>query len=222
MSRSLTGCALVFVLLGSMAVAAGPTIAVIDLEDLVRLHPNTASDKKLLEQTLKEFTAQKEQLQEQLQNTRKAYEAAAKEADNPALGEKARQKLSEEASRKRGEAVAAEREYSETVRSLQRQLTDQEVRMLKRTTGEIEDVVAAYAKTNGLQLVLQLPGRKMGTVSGVLYADDALDITPAIMRQMGIKPQPEEPAQEDDEAGSPTGTRPAAQKSDKPAAPAGK
>ena len=52
--------------------------------------------------------------------------------------------------------------------------------------------VAAYARKNGLQLVLQLPGRKMGAASGVIFAADALDITSAIMKQMGIDPPPPE------------------------------
>ena len=38
-------------------------IAVVDLEKLIRLHPNTAEDKKTLEGTIKDFNKQKEQLQ---------------------------------------------------------------------------------------------------------------------------------------------------------------
>jgi Skp family chaperone for outer membrane proteins len=132
------------VCLASAALAQSSGIAVIDLETLVRLHPNTASDKKLLEQTLKEFTGEKD----------------------------------------------AEREYNETVRSLQRQLTEQEMRMLKRTTAEIEEAVAGYAKAKQLQLVLQLPGEKLGAVSGVIYAAPPLNITTNIMKLMGINPVP--------------------------------
>ena len=183
--------------LGGSLWAQTPTIAVVDLEELVRFHPNTASDKKLLEQTLKEFTGQKEQLQDQFQGRRKAYEAANKDVQNPALSEKARKKAEEEALEKRGAMVDAERELSETVRSLQRQLTEQEVRMLKRTTGEIEEAIAAYAKANKLELVLQLPGEKLGSMSGVLYSAPAMNITTNIMKLMGIRPEPPK-----DEAGA--------------------
>lgn len=166
-----------------------PVIAVVDLEELVRLHPNTTSDKKLLEQTLKEFTAQKEQLQSRFETTRKAFEEAVREVQNPALSEKAKKKAEDEAMTRRTAAVDAERELTETVRSLQRQLTEQEVRMLKRTTAEIEKAVAAYAKAKQLDLVLQLPGEKMGAVSGVLYAAPPMNITTNIMKLMGIRPE---------------------------------
>lgn len=170
------------------AFAAELKVGVIDIEELVRLHPNTAGDKKLLEQTLKDYGERRERLQTQAEDARKAFEAAVKEAQNPALGEKARQRLEEEAMKKRETAVSTDREYTETVRRLQRDLTDQEVRMLKRTTAEIEQVVGAYSREQGLQLVLQLPGRKLGASSGVVFAEPGLDITAAIMQRMGIKP----------------------------------
>lgn len=178
------------VCLASAALAQSSGIAVIDLETLVRLHPNTASDKKLLEQTLKEFTGEKDQLQARLDAARKAFEAAVRDVQNPALSEKAKKKVEDDAMTKRSTLVDAEREYNETVRSLQRQLTEQEMRMLKRTTAEIEEAVAGYAKAKQLQLVLQLPGEKLGAVSGVIYAAPPLNITTNIMKLMGINPVP--------------------------------
>ena len=178
------------VCLAGAALAQSSGIAVIDLETLVRLHPNTASDKKLLEQTLKEFTGEKDQLQARLEAARKAFEAAVRDVQNPALSEKAKKKVEDDAMTKRSTLVDAEREYNETVRSLQRQLTEQEMRMLKRTTAEIEEAVAGYAKAKQLQLVLQLPGEKLGAVSGVIYAAPPLNITTNIMKLMGINPVP--------------------------------
>jgi Skp family chaperone for outer membrane proteins len=172
------------------AFGQAPAIAVVNIEELVRRHPNTVADKKLLEETLKEFTAQKEQLQTQFETTRKAFENAVSEVQNPALSEKAKKKAEEEAMTRRSAAVEAERELNETVRSLQRQLTEQEVRMLRRTTAEIEKAIAAYAKAKHLDLVLQLPGEKLGAVSGVLYAAPAMNITTNIMKLMGIRPEP--------------------------------
>lgn len=166
-----------------------PTIAVVDLEELVSLHPNTAADKKLLEQTLKEFTAEKEELKERFEKARDAFEEAVKEVQNPALSEKAKKKAEDEALKRRTAALNAEREMSERVRALQRQLTEQEVRMLKRTASEIEDAIAGYARAKKIDLVLQLPGEKLGAVSGVLYAAPPLNITTNIMTLLGIWPE---------------------------------
>lgn len=183
-------------LAGGAWAAEQSSVAVVDLEELVRLHPNTAADKKLLEQTLKEFNAQKDQLQARVEDARKAFDEAARGTDNPALGEKARKKAEEEAVVKRRAVMDSEREYGETVRSLQRQLTEQEVRMLRRTTDEIGKAVTGYARARGLTLVLQLPGEKLGGSSGVLYAHPSLNITTNIMPILGIRPAA--PAADDD------------------------
>lgn len=168
--------------------AQSPQVAVIDIEELVQLHPNTTADKKLLEQTLKEYSAEKEQLQLRMEETRKAFESSIKEVQNPALSEKAKKRAEDEALERREAAMEAERNYTETVRTLQRQLTEQEVRMLKRTTAEIEEAVAAYSKAKSIDLVLQLPGEKLGAASGVLYANPTLNITTNIMQLLGINP----------------------------------
>ncbi len=211
--------ALLAVLAASSLAAADLNLAVVDMEQLVQRHPNTASDKKLLEQTLQEYSEQKETLQSLAETARKAYEAAAKEAQNPALSDKAKQRQEEDAQRKREAAVRADREYSETVRNLQRQLTDQEMRMLKRTYAEIQGVIAAHAKENGLSLVMELPGRKLGNASGVVYSEASLDITTAILTRMGISP--EAPAADEDEAAPAIGAKraPGAKPSAAPAAP---
>lgn len=192
----------VFLLLATVCLSGvvfgqAPTIAVVDLEELVSLHPNTAADKKLLEQTLKEFTAEKDELRERFEKARDAFEDAVKEVQNPALSEKAKRKAEDEALKRRTAALNAEREMSERVRTLQRQLTEQEVRMLKRTASEIEDAVAGYARARKIDLVLQLPGEKLGAVSGVLYAAPPLNITTNIMTLLGIRPEAaEKPAAE--------------------------
>ena len=184
----------VFLLLATVCLSGvvfgqAPTIAVVDLEELVSLHPNTAADKKLLEQTLKEFTAEKDELRERFEKARDAFEDAVKEVQNPALSEKAKRKAEDEALKRRTAALNAEREMSERVRALQRQLTEQEVRMLKRTASEIEDAIAGYARAKKIDLVLQLPGEKLGAVSGVLYAAPPLNITTNIMTLLGIRPE---------------------------------
>ena len=177
------------------AAHAQQKIAVVDLEKLIRLHPNTAEDKKTLEGTLKDFNKQKEQLQALAASTRKAYEAAVREATNPALSEAARKKAETAALDKRQAALEADRGASEKIRELQRELNAQELKMLKRTSDIIERAIAAYARGNGIDLVLQLPSR-LSAGAGVIYSRPEMDITEEIMKLLGI----EEPADEDEDA----------------------
>ena len=171
--------------------------AVVDLEKLIRLHPNTDEDKKTLEATLKDFNKQKEQLQALAASTRKAFEDAAREATNPALSESARKKAETVALEKRQAALEAARGADEKMRELQRELNRQEMKMLRRTSDIIEQEIAAYAKEHGLDLVLQLPSR-LSAGTGVVYSKPELDITGEIMTRLGI----EEPAEEDGESAS--------------------
>lgn len=181
------------------AAQAQQKIAVVDFEKLVRLHPNTAADKRQLEATLKEYNAQKEQLQNVATSTRKAFEEAAREASNPALSDTARQKAEATALEKRQAAIEADRNASEKVRALQRDLNEQEMRMLRRTSGAIDAAVAEYAKANGIDIVLQLPSR-LGAGSGVIYHDEKTDITAQIMDKLGIKEPEDDEEDEGDEA----------------------
>ncbi len=205
--------------------AAQQKIAVVDLEKLVRLHPNTKHDKEVLETTLKEFTAQKEEIEASVIRARKAYLEAGKETRNPALSEKARKAKEEEALAKRDAALEIERDAQEKVRSLQRKLTETETAMLKVTTGDIQKAIRAYAEEKQIDLVVQLPATHIGSSSGIVFAKKELDITPAIMQLIGIvEPENEEDEKDEKEgtdAGAPAAAPKAAATEDAaPAAPA--
>ena len=165
-------------------------IATIDIEKIVRLHPNTASDKKLLQKTLQDYQAEAEALESAALAARKAFDSAAENMRNPALGEKARKAAEDDAKQKYEAARAAERAFLEKKQGLQRSLTDQEVRMLRRTVEEIEGVVSEYAKANGISVVLPTTGSKLGISPAVLWAETSLDITAEIMAKMKIEDRP--------------------------------
>ena len=188
-----------FVLFFSFSASAQQKIAVVDLEKIVRYHPNTAGDKSLLEAKLKKSSEEKDKLQELVLATRKAFEDAVKAASNPALSESARKTAEAVAKEKRQEAFDAERNAAERIRELQRELNEDEISMLKRTTDQIGRYISAYCKANNIDLVLQLPSPKMGIVSSVLYAKQEFDITDEIMKVVGcVVPKEEEEEGKDD------------------------
>ena len=158
--------------------AQSVTVAVVDLEELVRLHPNTVSDKKLLEQTLKEYKAEGDDLQQKLEKLQDEFEKARREAADPVLSDKARGVAEEQTLKKREALVMAERQARETMQMRQKQLSEQELRMLKRTTGEIREAVEKYAAANRILLVLP--------ATAVISRDKALDITDPIMKKLNI------------------------------------
>ena len=197
--RNRFSCLLAFVFVFCLCtpLLAQSKVAVINLGKLIELHPNTARDKAVLEATLKDFAAQRDQLKAEVMLKRKEFEEAARAVDNPALSDKARAEAKANLLAKRDIALEAEKNTTEKVRDLQKQLTEQEIRMLKITSDEIRDATKAYAKKHGIDVVLQGPDPKHQIVSSVFYSNPAVDITKPIMDLLGIKEPPAEVPSDD-------------------------
>lgn len=191
MKRGLTYFCLLTLTAAGLTFGAGG-IAVIDMEVLIRSHPNTSGDKKLLKETVKEYEAERDVQRKRVEKLEGAYETAVREVQNPALSEKARERMTETAREAGAELQEAGRKLKETMQSLQRSLTEQEVRMLKRTLGEIQTVIEEYAKEKGYTTVLDSSARRMGQVPTVIYFDNSIDITDAILKKMGVTAVPPE------------------------------
>ena len=192
--------------------AQAPAVATVDLEELIRLHPNTVSDKKLLEETLKEYKGEGDDLQRKLEGLQDEFEKVRKEAQDPALSDKARKTAEENAARAHEALVLADRKARETMQLRQQQLSEQEMRMLKRTTAEIREAVEKCAAERKLTLVL--------AANQVVYADKALDITDVVMQRLNIR----RPAKDADKSAvepmpAPSSLAPVPRTADKPAVP---
>lgn len=157
-------------------------LAVLDMEKAVRAHPDTADAEDLLKRQLKEYEDEQEELQTKGEAMRKELEAARDAADDRALGEAEREKRLEELKEKLMVLRQHEQRQRETRQSRQRELTEQEARMLKRILGKVQEVVGAYAAEKGYTLVLDAAARNPGGVPTVVYAAAETDITAAIVK----------------------------------------
>lgn len=187
--------------IAATAASAETKIGTLDIERIVDLHPDTARNKEVLRETLKDYEGEMEKLKDAVAAARKAATASIEESRNPALGEKARRRAEEDAAKNVEIARDAEREYSEKRAERQRDLNEQEVRMLRVTVRQIEEHVSKYAKENGLTVVLPISGSRLGIAPAAVWADESTDITKAIMDAMGIedKEESDEKKSEDDE-----------------------
>ena len=201
-----TGMVVACISLCAAAMVRAQSVAVVDMEELLRLHPNTVQDKKLLDSTVKDFRAENDELRQKLEALQEDFEKIRKEAQDPALSEKAR-KTAEDRAAKAGDALqAAGRTAREKMQSRQEQLSDMQTRMIKKTIGEIRDVVAKYAEEHKIQVVLP--------ANQAVYNDKSVDLTDAILKQMNIQ----RPAKDKDDAAKPVVSAPAAGK-DAPVTP---
>jgi Skp family chaperone for outer membrane proteins len=159
---------------------AGGGIAVVDMEDLVRRHPNTAADRKALDATLKQYEGERDTQRAKLDAMRVEYENVAREADSPALSASGRKKAEDDAFKKREALVEADRQFGEMMQLRRKQLSEQEMRMLKRTTSDLREVIAKIAAQRKLAVVIG--------AATVAYAEKNVDITADVLRALGVDP----------------------------------
>lgn len=189
----MTSLLVVLALVAAGARGADAGVAVVDMENLVRRHPNTAGDKKALDATLKQYEGERDTARARLETMKTEFESAAREADSPALSAAGRKTAEAEAVKKREALMEAERQFNEMMQLRRKQLSEQEMRMLKRTTSDLRDVIAKVAAQKKLSVVIG--------AATVAYAEKSADITADVLRALGVDPNA--PLPDDDNAPAP-------------------
>ncbi len=156
-------------------------VAVVQMVDLVRFHPNSERDRKLMQDTEKEFQSKLDKRRDRFDQMRSEFEALVKESRNPALNDKARAEAEDKAAKHRTVLAEAERDLRQELQKYQRDLADMETRLLRQITGELRDVVSKYAKENKYTIIMD------GT--SLPYFDEKLDVTDQVLKQIGVDPK---------------------------------
>lgn len=155
--------------------------AVVNMVDLVRFHPSRDRDRKLMQDTEKEYQAKLDKQRDRFEELRDDYEKAVKESRSPALSEKAKLEAENKAMKHRDVLAEADRDLRQEMQKLQRELGDLDARLLRQVTGDIRDVLSKYAKESKLSIILD------GTT--IAYFDPALDVTDEVLKRMGVDPK---------------------------------
>lgn len=161
--------------------AAQEKMAVVNMVDLVRFHPSRERDRKLMQDTEKEFQSRLDKQRDRFEELRGEYEKAVKEARSPALNDKARNEAEEKAMRHRDVLSEADRDLRQEMQKLQRELGDLDTRLLRQVTGDIREILTKFAQEGKYSVILD------GTT--MAYHDPALDVTDAILKRMGVDPK---------------------------------
>jgi len=168
------------VLAATMMLAQEKT-AVVNMVDLVRFHPSRERDRKLMQDTEKEFQSKLDKQRDRFEQLRDEYEKAVKEARNPALNEKARAEAEDKAMKHRDVLAEADRDLRQEMQKLQRELGDLDARLLRQVTGDIREVLSKFAQESKFTLVLD------GTT--MAYFDPKLEVTDEVLKRMGVDPK---------------------------------
>jgi len=176
------------VVLAATAMMAQEKMAVVNMVDLVRFHPSRERDRKLMQDTEKEFQAKLDKQRDRFEQLRDEYEKAVKEARNPALNEKARAEAEDKAMKHRDVLAEADKDLRQEMQKLQRELGDLDTRLLRQVTGDIREVITKYAQEAKYNVVLD--------GSTMAYFDPKMDVTDVILTRMGVDPKVRKEAKE--------------------------
>ena len=155
-------------------------VAVVDFKRVVKLHPNTAEDRKVMETVYNSLKEEGDAKAAKVSKAVKEFEDAAREAQSPALSDAARKKADEDAKRKYDLAKTESDELKQLEDLHRMQLSERERKLLSRTTEAIREVVKKIATERKIKAVLP--------TAPVLYYDKTLDITPDVLKALGVDP----------------------------------
>lgn len=174
--------------LAATVMMAQEKTAVVNMVDLVRFHPSRERDRKLMQDTEKEFQSKLDKQRDRFEELRDEYEKAVKEARNPALNEKAKAEAEDKAMKHRDVLAEADRDLRQEMQKLQRELGDLDARLLRQVTGDIREVLTKYAQESKFSIILD------GTT--IAYFDPKLEVTDEVLKRMGVDPKLRKDAQE--------------------------
>ena len=155
-------------------------IATVSMVDIVRLHPQHASNRELVKTTDRDYKAKLDAMQESMKALADEGKKAQEDMSNPMLSATAKQDAKKKLDGIQQKFIAEQQEFRMSAQRFQNDLADLESRLIKLETDDIRKKVAAYAKEKGYDLVVDS--------STLAYGAENLDVTDDVLRSMGLDP----------------------------------
>jgi Skp family chaperone for outer membrane proteins len=172
---------MIAVVMAAGVMLAAEKIAVVNMVDLVRYHPSRERDRKLMEETEKEFQSKLDKQRDRFEELRSDYEKVVKEARSPALNETARAEAEDKAMKHREVLAQADRDLRAEMQKLQGELGDLDSRLLRQVTSDIRDVITKFAEEKKFDAVLDS--------TTMAFFNARLDVTDDVLKRMGVDPE---------------------------------
>ena len=145
-------------------------VATADLLLLVRHHPDYARNEKKTDAIKSEGEALQDEGKKLIDEMR-----------NPMLNDKAKADAEKRIQEIQQQLIQIEQRYrAEVIRSNQ-ELQEDRARLTKATTDDLRARMKAFAEKEGYDLILD--------ATAAVYAKDSFDVTPALLKEMGVDPK---------------------------------
>ena len=145
-------------------------IGTVDMMTLVRNHKNYDTNKKLLQDTERDYQRKLDAMKTDIDAIQDEGKKIAEQGKNPMLAQSQKDKIEKDLIEIQNRYIAA-----------QQKLQEFETRLLKITTDEIREIVNKYAEKNDYDLIVE------STVTA--FAKKSLNVTDDLLKEMGVDPK---------------------------------
>ncbi len=159
-------------------------IAVVDGNRLLKGYYKTELADQHMQQQLEDFQAERDKLLAEHKKLKQEFEALRAETDNKALTDEAREKKKEQAEDKLTQVIDYENSIREKAASRKKQIEGEGRKIQSELAKAIRGAVKAQAEKGGYTLVLDQSGLLANGLESVLYVEQTLDITDAVLKML--------------------------------------
>lgn len=168
-------------LAAATTVFADLKIGTVDMMSLVRNHSSYEPNKKLLTETEKDYTKKLDAMKAELDEIQEEGKNMTEQLRNPLLSQGSKTKLEKDLMDIQNKFIAAQQRIRAEMLRSQQDLQDLEGRLLKATTEDLREKINAFAAANKYDLIVD--------ITAAPFASEKLDVTPAILKSMGVDPE---------------------------------
>lgn len=163
-------------------------VATADLLLLVRHHPDYARNEKFMETKSRDLQKKTDAIKSEGESLQDEGKKLIDEMRNPMLNDKAKADAEKRIQEIQQQLIQIEQRYrAEVIRSNQ-ELQEDRARLTKATTDDLRARMKAFAEKEGYDLILD--------ATAAVYAKESFDVTPALLKEMGVDPKAAESEKE--------------------------
>lgn len=165
-------------LVAATAAFAELKIGTVDMMELVRNHSSYEPNRKLLTETEKDYSKRLDAIKAEVDAIQEEGKNLADQLRNPLLAQAQQKKLEKDLVDIQAKYVSGQQRLRAEMMRSQQDLQDLEGRLLKATTEDLHEKIDAFAEAEGYDLILD--------VTAAPFAKQSLDVTPALLKTMGV------------------------------------
>ncbi len=163
----------------ALVASAEMKVGTVNLETLIKNHPNHESNRTLVKSTADDYRKKMESRQEQAKALMEEGKKIQSDYQNPMLSASAKTDLQKKMEGLQRRLYALQQEMRADDQHYQEELSDLQQRLFKIEKKDVEAKIAEFAKENGYDMILD--------VAACGFSKPELDVTDAVLKKMGVE-----------------------------------